>query len=399
MKVLLLIASAEGTIGLISYNLYKALVEDQNVNITVINFNSSKEDKYSFNNCTNFKKTKTKNPILKQLINLKKVIHLAYLKHKLRPNISISTQESCTTINILSGGTDKKIGIFHAPHHQTKKEGKIIYYLSHFSYKYLYRKLDKIYCVSTEVSSNILNNFKTINKRKVEVVYNIHNIEEILIKSKERIDDKELEIFNKDSIIYVGRLDKNKAPDRLIKAFYKLININNLSEKVNLVFIGPNPYEYQAYLEQLVEKFNLRNQVFFLGSKDNPYKYIKKSYCLVSTSISEGLPGVLIESLILNIPVISTNSSMGVWEILSCQDNYKSTLSNYFIASKGIITQNTEKVKSSNDNIIDNDEIILSDALCLLIQNSELYDKMKNEAFSFINNIKADNVITKFLNI
>lgn len=398
MNILLLIASAEDTIALVSYNLYKLLSEADGVNLTVINFNSSKEDKYQFNNCINFKKSTIKNPILKQILNLKKVFHLAYLKYKLRPDITISTQEACTTINILSGGSEKKIGIFHSPHHQAKSEGGILFNIAYFSYKYLYKRLDKLFCVSSEVSNNILNNFKSIKKENIEVVYNIHNIDNILIKSKETINESELKIFKKDVIIYVGRLDNNKAPDRLIKAFHTLMMKEDLSEKVNLLFIGSNPYDYQAYLIELVDKLKLNKNVFFLGSKENPYKYIIKSKLLVSTSISEGLPGVLIESLILNTPVVTTNSSSGIWEILSCQKNYDSNLSNYYIASKGLITQNTNKLNINNNNI-NSDETVLSNALSLLLHNEKLYNKMKNEKFKFSEYISGNKVITKFINI
>lgn len=398
MNILLLIASAEDTIALVSYNLYKLLSEADGVNLTVINFNSSKEDKYQFNNCINFKKSTIKNPILKQILNLKKVFHLAYLKYKLRPDITISTQEACTTINILSGGSEKKIGIFHSPHHQAKSEGDILFNIAYFSYKYLYKRLDKLFCVSSEVSNNILNNFKSIKKENIEVVYNIHNIDNILIKSKETINESELKIFKKDVIIYVGRLDNNKAPDRLIKAFHTLMMKEDLSEKVNLLFIGSNPYDYQASLIELVDKLKLNKNVFFLGSKENPYKYIIKSKLLVSTSISEGLPGVLIESLILNTPVVTTNSSSGIWEILSCQKNYDSNLSNYYIASKGLITQNTNKLNINNNNI-NSDETVLSNALSLLLHNEKLYNKMKNEKFKFSEYISGNKVITKFINI
>ena len=43
------------------------------------------------------------------------------------------------------------------------------------------------------------------------------------------------------------------------------------------------------------------------GFKDNPYPYIKKSDATVLTSLSEGFSLALVESAVLNTPIISTD--------------------------------------------------------------------------------------------
>jgi len=66
----------------------------------------------------------------------------------------------------------------------------------------------------------------------------------------------------------------------------------------------------------LSKKLGIEQKVKFLGFVKNPYPYIKNAKLLVSSSNSEGLPRVIVESLILNTPVVSTYSSEGVFEVM-----------------------------------------------------------------------------------
>ena len=53
-----------------------------------------------------------------------------------------------------------------------------------------------------------------------------------------------------------------------------------------------------------------------MGFNNNPYKYIKKSDFLILTSIYEGLPNVILEAIVLNKVVISSDCPTGPKEIL-----------------------------------------------------------------------------------
>ena len=109
-----------------------------------------------------------------------------------------------------------------------------------------------------------------------------------------------------------------------------------------------------------------------------------RSTALVSSSKSEGLPGVLIESLILGKPVVTTNSSRGVWEILSCDENYDAQLRDIMYASDGIITPNTE------------DEELNINQLAIAL-NEIVGDKYRKISPAFVEKVKGENIVDKFL--
>ena len=110
-----------------------------------------------------------------------------------------------------------------------------------------------------------------------------------------------------------------------------------------------------------------------------------RSAASVSSSKSEGLPGVLIESLILGKPIVTTNSSRGVWEILSCDEQYDSNLKGMLHAADGIITPNT------------NDEQLNVEQLALAL-NEIVGEQNKEVKAPFLQKVTGEYIVDKYLN-
>jgi glycosyltransferase involved in cell wall biosynthesis len=172
--------------------------------------------------------------------------------------------------------------------------------------KYLF-KLKKIYnnknlvCVSNGVKEDILNNLK-IKPKTIKTIYNLFDIEEIQKLGNEKI------YLGFDYIINVASLTKVKNQALLLKAFAKL------NTSLHLVLLGKG--NQKQNLKKLAKELKIENRVHFLGWQKNPYKYIKNAKLLVLSSNVEGFGNVIIESLILNTPVVSTNCPSGPSEIL-----------------------------------------------------------------------------------
>src|SRR5207248_8646490 len=79
-----------------------------------------------------------------------------------------------------------------------------------------------------------------------------------------------------------------------------------------LIGDGPRP----VTLEQTATELGLRDDVAFLGFRENPYPFIKRATALVLSSRYEGFGNVLVEALALGTSVVSSDCPHGPAEIL-----------------------------------------------------------------------------------
>lgn len=136
-------------------------------------------------------------------------------------------------------------------------------------------------------------------------IYNPFDFEMIRAKSDSDVLDHELP---EKYFISVAALATRKRLDRLINA------IAILNDDVHLVLLGEGGE--LSNLKKIAGKLGVTDRVHFKGFCANPFPFIKRSKALVMSSDSEGLPTVLIESLITGVPVISTDCPTGPREIL-----------------------------------------------------------------------------------
>ncbi len=333
-KVLLLVAGDNGTIGSCSLNLYEALKAAPGVEVKCVIIHHFADGYSGFSDAEYYGGDSSIGDQIKWLKGVKR---------DYRPDVTVSTLFGVSTLSVLSGGNDKKVGIFHSPHTQIKAFGMKQYMLTLLQYSFLYPRLDKLCCVSSEVRDS-LSAFPWIRDSKKSVVYNVHNTGRILDLAKETIEDpEEREIMSHPTVVYCGRLDRNKAPIRSIEAFAKASRPADAS----LVFIGNDEAGLEAELQTRASELGIGDRVYFFGRKSNPYPFIGAAKALISSSYSEGLPGVMIEALTLGVPVVTTNSSRGIWEIFSCPEKYDAGLSTLFESECGIISSNLSRFDST----------------------------------------------------
>ena len=173
-------------------------------------------------------------------------------------------------------------------------------------------RFDNICTVSEEMRVQLKEIFPNLTNKQM-TIYNPIDFETIETKACKRGDltSDEEKLLNSSYICSVGRLDEGQKDfNTLINAYANLKN--KISEKLVLVGDGPD----REKLENLVKELNLENYIIFLGKKNNPYIWMKNSKAFILSSKYEGLPTVLIEALILDIPSISSNCLTGPAEIL-----------------------------------------------------------------------------------
>jgi glycosyltransferase involved in cell wall biosynthesis len=147
------------------------------------------------------------------------------------------------------------------------------------------------------------------------MIYNPFNFDEIIEKSNKNSDlsNDEKYLIKDNYICTVTRVDEyQKDLTTLILAYEKLYEQDKIEDKLYIIGDGQSKDD----LEKLIKNKQLENQIFFLGKKTNPFIWMKNANLFILSSKFEGLPTVLIEAMILNVFIISSNCKTGPKEIL-----------------------------------------------------------------------------------
>tara|TARA_B100000029_G_scaffold116429_2_gene109243 strand:- start:675 stop:1769 length:1095 start_codon:yes stop_codon:yes gene_type:complete len=203
-----------------------------------------------------------------------------------------------------------------------------------------------IFKIFLKLSDKIMVNsyqFKKDLKKELGVnsvcIYNPLNTSEILKKSK----NKSQKIFkSKDRlrILNMGRFTDQKDQITILKA------LNKLKEKINFeaAIIGKGVLKEK--LQKYIDNQNLNDQIKIKNFTKNPYSAIKQTELFILSSKFEGLPNVLLESLVLKKFIISSNCPTGPKEILlNGQGGLLFNIGNYKELEKRIIFYNENKKK------------------------------------------------------
>ena len=176
-----------------------------------------------------------------------------------------------------------------------------------FLKKKLYPSADKIIAISEGVKKSLIEQLK-MPPSKIEVIYNPAGDQRIIELSKEKVEKNYFS--NNFNIINIGRLTKQKDHITLLKAMKLVLK----KIQCNLLIIGDGSEKKNIY--KFIKDNDLENNVNLLGYKSNPWKYLSRSDLFVLSSIWEGFGNVIVESMILGVPVISSDCNSGPSEIL-----------------------------------------------------------------------------------
>ena len=111
-------------------------------------------------------------------------------------------------------------------------------------------------------------------------------------------------------LLGVGRLSQQKRWDRLIGAMPGVAE-----RETQLLILGEG--EQRPMLERQVADLGLKSRVDLPGYAPDPQPALARATALVLTSDFEGVPGVMQEALALGTPVIATESSVAIREIIA----------------------------------------------------------------------------------
>jgi glycosyltransferase involved in cell wall biosynthesis len=151
----------------------------------------------------------------------------------------------------------------------------------------------KVIAVS-EYVKNFITKHTRINPIKIEVIYpGIHIKEDVTVLPENKYLKK---------VIIVGRLDKQKRHDRLLKIWQKVIQI---IPEAQLDIVGEG--SERTLLQHLIDELHLKNSVRLLGHRNDIPELFNTTAFSVLTSDHEGFGLVIIESFLQKRTVIAYN--------------------------------------------------------------------------------------------
>jgi len=165
-------------------------------------------------------------------------------------------------------------------------------------YQYLYRGENLI--TITDAMIEDLHHLG-IAYQSVQTIYNPFDFKYIRDRGEIPVD------ITYDYIISPSAFREQKRYDILLDAFA------GMKTHIKLLILAKS----HPRLVEMIRDRGLEERVEILGFQQNPYQYIKHAKLLVLASDREGLPTVVIESLILGTPVVSTDCPTGPSEILT----------------------------------------------------------------------------------
>ena len=186
-------------------------------------------------------------------------------------------------------------------------------FLRKFLWKISNKNIAMVFCNTTEQKKELISK-NIFPENKVKVLYDpVYSIENVLRQRRLGLLDSN---FKKNNIIMVGRLTKQKNFEIFIKASEQLYKKDLL--KFNTYIFGHG--EDKEKLEELIKKLQLEKKIFLMGSKKNIHKYYSQSKLFILTSLWEDPGFVLIEAILNDLPIISSNCKNGPNEIIKGND-------------------------------------------------------------------------------
>lgn len=166
-------------------------------------------------------------------------------------------------------------------------------------YSKYYDNFNKIMCVSKDALEKFIEMFPKL-EHNTKVCYNLiprSRINYMSNKEKGFQDD-----FNGIRILTVGRLTEQKGQD-LIPEILEGLKTDNYD--IRWYCIGDG--DKREGLEESIKEKKLENDLILLGTKLNPYPFIKECDIYVQPSRHEGYCITLAEARVLNKPIVTTD--------------------------------------------------------------------------------------------
>ena len=177
------------------------------------------------------------------------------------------------------------------------------------------KKYDKIIAICKEMKEEIKELYPSLS-HKIEYIYNPLDCNNIIEQGNENIEKMtsyEKELIESDYFLAISRLDAVQKDFETLIEGYLILKNKGIKERLYIIGEGDG----RVKIEKMIEEKKLVEDVILLGEKKNPYIWIKHSKLFIHSSRYEGLAMVLLEALMMDKFIVSSNCPTGPTEILT----------------------------------------------------------------------------------
>jgi glycosyltransferase involved in cell wall biosynthesis len=178
-------------------------------------------------------------------------------------------------------------------------------------YRHLYRRADKIVCLSDSMVEDMVQNFG-LPRTKLARIYNPMDTEHIREFAEQQHNPYS---GSGPHLVSVGRLCRQKGYDILLNAMPEVLK---QMPGTTLSIVGEGPLESE--LKEQARKLLLKQSVRFTGFQQNPWAYVKHADLFVLSSRYEGMPNVILEAFALGTPIVAADCPGAVRELQQFND-------------------------------------------------------------------------------
>lgn len=254
------------------------------------------------------------------------------IKRELDLDVLFSALEPANIPNVLSSRRGKTRAVLsirddksYSPMHDMQRR------IVDFMVRRFYNRADLIITNAKGSRRTLIEDYG-LDADKNKVIYNPIDLARVRKAAEEPLDASAEEIFRGPVVIASGRLTRQKAHWHLIRAFSA---VSRERPEARLVILGEG--ELREKLTDLRDKLGLKDRCFLLGYQHNPFKFVRRAAVFVLSSIWEGLPNVVLETLSLGVPVVAADIHSGPREILAPDTDFIDVTSTLETAKYGIL--------------------------------------------------------------
>lgn len=173
-----------------------------------------------------------------------------------------------------------------------------------------YRRADRVVAVSEGVAEDVAA-VAGLRRDEISVIHNPVIGSEFFASVDEPVSHRWLTDGSNRVVLGAGRLTPQKDFGTLVRAFD---SVRETTPNARLLVVGSG--EKREELERLVDRFDLRPSVEFVGYVENLYAVMNAADVFVLSSRWEGFGIVLVEAMAAGTPVVATDCPHGPSEIL-----------------------------------------------------------------------------------